>query len=40
VILNGACYACGATDIQATIKPVDPIVPVERLRRPPAKEND
>jgi hypothetical protein len=36
VILNGACYYCGSTDIDAVAispKPADPLVPAERLVR-------
>jgi len=35
VILNGACYHCGATDVQVTVKPVTPpaVVPAGRLKR-------
>lgn len=35
VILNGACYFCGATDVKATVKPTDPVVPAARLVRGP-----
>lgn len=34
VVLNGACYYCGARDIEVTVKePADPVVPADRLRR-------
>lgn len=36
VILNGSCYFCGATDVKATVKPVEPaVVPAARLVRGP-----
>ena len=39
VVLNGACYFCGETDLAITVRPVDGagrdpgLVPAERLRR-------
>jgi hypothetical protein len=33
VVLNGACYFCGETDLAITVKPVAPVIPVHRLRR-------
>ena len=37
VILNGACYFCGATDVKATVKPTEPVVPAGRLVRGPRR---
>jgi hypothetical protein len=37
LILNGACYHCGATELAVTVLPVRQtaaVVPAERLRRP------
>ena len=34
VVLNGAWYFCGATDIEVTVVPAEtPLVPADRLRR-------
>jgi hypothetical protein len=36
VILNGACYFCGATDVKVTVKAAEPpVVPAARLVRGP-----
>lgn len=43
VILNGACFYCGTTDLDPVAispKPADQIVPADRLRRAPAKDAD
>jgi DNA polymerase II large subunit len=33
-VLNGACYYCGAVDIDVTVKPAaTPIIPADRLVR-------
>jgi hypothetical protein len=36
VVLNGACFYCGAEDVQVTVKPVaeSAFVPTSRLRKP------
>lgn len=33
IILNGACYLCGATGIRVTIKETPDVVPADRLLR-------
>ncbi|HWM85647.1 MAG TPA: hypothetical protein VNO33_07410 [Kofleriaceae bacterium] len=45
VVLNGACYFCGATALEITVKPVvraggeAVLIPAERLRRPRGPES-
>ena len=36
IVLNGACYYCGAEGVVVTNKPepADPVVPLARLRKP------
>jgi hypothetical protein len=41
IILNGACYYCGSTDLDAIAispKPAEQIVPASRLVRKPASK--
>ncbi len=33
IVLNGACYACGTTDVKPKPKPRSELIPPDRLRK-------
>jgi hypothetical protein len=35
VVLNRVCYFCGAVDPPVTVRPAEPVVSADRLRRRP-----